>query len=76
MELGERIREWREWKGWTQAQLADEAKLSRASVCQYEGAGKYHSSPSQNALSAIVKALGLDLAKFYGSIPKRKARSA
>ncbi len=75
MELGDRIREWREWKGWTQAQLADETGLSRASICQYEGAGEYHSSPSQKALNSIVEALGVSMAKFYGPIPKRKRAS-
>lgn len=70
MDLGARITAWRNWKGWTQAQLADEASLSRAAVCQYEGAGKYKSDPSQAALTKIITALGITMAAFYGAIPK------
>lgn len=74
MDLGTRIAAWRNWKGWTQAQLAGAAELSRASVCQYEGAGKHKGNPSQGALNAIVGALGLTLEQFYGAIPKAKPK--
>lgn len=76
MDLRTRIRLWREFKGWTQAKLAEQAGLSRASVCHYEGAGKRQSDPSQAALNEIVTALGLTMAKFYGEIPKAKKRAA
>lgn len=66
MNLGARIRSWRERKAWNQAQLADAAGLSRAAICQYEG-GK--GTPSQNALAMIVDALGLTMEQFYGAIP-------
>jgi transcriptional regulator with XRE-family HTH domain len=76
MDLGSRIAAWRTWKGWTQSQLADEAGVSRASMCQYEGAGKYQTDPSQENLSAIVAALGITMARFYGRVPKPRKRAA
>lgn len=72
MDLGTRIAAWRVWRGWTQAQLAAAAGLSRAAVCQYEGAGKYKSDPSQRALNAILAALALTIERFYGETPKPK----
>jgi transcriptional regulator with XRE-family HTH domain len=72
MDLGSRIAAWRVWMGWTQAQLAERTGLSRASICQYEGAGKHKSDPSQAALNKIVAAFGLTMTEFYGEIPKPK----
>lgn len=72
MNLGDRIVAWREWRGMNQRQLAEAADVSRGSMCQYEGRGEYRTAPSQRALAAIVAALGLTMAKFYGPVPKRK----
>jgi transcriptional regulator with XRE-family HTH domain len=72
MNLGSRIAAWRAWKGWTQSQLAEAAGVSRASMCQYEGNGKYQTSPSQDNLEAIVDALGLTMTRFYGRLPKTR----
>lgn len=77
MVLGARITAWRKVKGLTQSQLAEAAGISRAAMCQIEGAGKYKSSPSLESLDAIVKALGLTMAKFYGRVGKpKKAKAA
>ncbi len=73
MELGDRIAAWRRSKGWTQSQLAEASGLSRAAICQVEGAGKHKMNPSQESLNAMVKALGVTMEKFYGRIPKAKA---
>jgi len=76
MDLGTRLRLWREWKGLNQSQLAEAAGVSRSAMCQYEGAGKYKLSPSQGTLAAIVDALGLSMEKFYGRTPKQKKAAA
>jgi transcriptional regulator with XRE-family HTH domain len=76
MDLGPRIRQWRKWKGWNQKQLAEAASVSRALICQIEGAGEYHSSPSQESLAAIVEALGISFSRFYGKLPALKKRAA
>lgn len=80
MNLGARIRSWREWKGWTQAQLAEKSSLSRAAICQYES-GK--GTPSDDALGVIAKALGLTVehrversGTFYGPVPAAKKTKA
>lgn len=70
MELGERISSWRRAKKLTQRQVAERADLAVSSVSQIEG-GKQ--TPSQKALAAIVEALGLTMAEFYGRVPKRAA---
>jgi putative transcriptional regulator len=72
MELGPRVRAWRESRGWTQADLAERTGLSRAAICQIEGAGKYKSDPSQKSLNAIVEAFGVTYTRFYGRVPAPK----
>lgn len=76
MDLGARIAAWRRVRGLTQSQLADATSLSRAAICQIEGAGKYKSNPSQESLAAIVDALGLTMERFYGRVPKGKRAAA
>jgi transcriptional regulator with XRE-family HTH domain len=76
MELGDRVAAWRRYRGWKQSELAARSGLSRAAICQIEGAGEYKSSPSQRSLNAIVDALDVTLTRFYGRIPKPRSKAA
>ena len=68
MELGTRIASWRRAKGLTQRQLADKVGVTDAAVSLWESGRGVR----QVNLEAIVQALGLTMAEFYGPTPKPK----
>lgn len=84
LDVGARIAHWRRWRGWTPRQLAEAVKrvqiargvkrpgLTPAAVYQWEGTGETKTTPSQAHLSAVVEALDLTMAQFYGRLPKLK----
>ena len=54
--LGKRIRAWREFFGWSQAGLAEEAKVDRLTVVAVEGGGAWRSTTMQKLCDALGKA--------------------
>lgn len=72
VELGTRIARWRRSKDLTPRQLAEKIGVSAAAVYQWEGTGKSHTYPSIQNLEALVCALGLTMARFYGKLPKER----
>ena len=76
MDIGHRIRAWREAKGWTQQQLADAVGVTHAAVYQWElEGGDSKTTPSLARLESVAKALGVSMERFFGRVPKAKAAS-
>lgn len=70
--IGERIKQVREAKGWTQEKLADEAKISRGFLSEVEKHGK---NISLDLLLRVANALGASvgyLASGEGSQPSER----
>lgn len=61
--IGERLRYYRRAQGMTQASLAHAIRQDAASVCRMEAGER---EPSASQLEALVRALGLTMATFYG----------
>lgn len=66
MELGARIKAWLRIRGLTQAALAKAVGVTPAAVTAWVNG---ESDPTQRNLEAIVQALGLTMAEFYGAPP-------
>lgn len=62
-EKGERIRELREAKGWTQLELAKRAGVTPQSVSRWE---QGQSNPRLDQLTRVAEALDVDLSAFAG----------
>ncbi len=62
MRLGRRIRGLRTKRGWTQAMLADHAKLTREHLSELENG---HKKIGVRALEKIAPALDLNLHQFF-----------
>ena len=85
MDVGIRIKAWREAKGMSRQELADRVPrypsapdgetISVAAVYQWEGTGESKTTPSVPHLEAVVAAFGITMERFYGRIPKAKAAS-
>jgi transcriptional regulator with XRE-family HTH domain len=67
MELSHRILSWRRLRNLPQSALAEAAGVTVSAISRIE---RGRNGPSQAVLNAIVERLGLDMAKFYGRIPK------
>lgn len=76
MELGERIAAWRTVKGLSRDELAEKVGVTVAAVYQWEGTGEHKTKPSTDNLEKIAEAFGVTLERFYGRLPKPKARVA
>lgn len=76
MDLGARIAAWRKNRGLTQRELAEAIGVTAAAVYQWEGTGDSHTTPSQGNLEKVVGVLGLTMERFYGAIPKVKAKAS
>lgn len=63
MELGNRIKELRDEKGWTQQELADYSGVSIDSIKGYES--KKTKNITTENLNKIAKAFGLNISNFY-----------
>jgi len=63
--IGERIRELREAKGWTQDDLAEAAGIHRVTIAKYE-AGKVE--PKSTSLSRLAAALEVDAGFLLGEV--------
>jgi len=63
MSLGTKVRELRQYKGWSQQKLADEAGIGHAYVSRLEGDGRH--SPSADVLLRLAKALKVDVKELY-----------
>ena len=63
MEIGNKIRELRMWKGLTQEELADRSELSKGFISQLENDV---TSPSIATLVDVLTCLGTDLKTFFG----------
>ncbi|MED1742235.1 helix-turn-helix transcriptional regulator [Bacillus swezeyi] len=61
MSVGQRIRHWRKQKGYTQAQLAEKANMSRSYLADVE---RDRYNPSVETLSSITKALNIPLSNL------------
>ena len=71
MDLGERIRSWLRIRGMTQKALAKAVGVSPGAVTAWV---KGDSPPTMKNLAAVVTALGLSMAEFYGAQPKPRTR--
>lgn len=58
MEFGENLKNLREMKGMSQAELADDLGVTRALIAQYETGAK---APNVNLAAKIAKALGVTI---------------
>lgn len=59
--IGEKIREFRKWRGLTQQQLADASEISVMSIRRYESGER---EPTENAVKAIALALEVNPAEI------------
>lgn len=75
MDVGARIKAWREAKGWSQQELAEAVGVTHAAVYQWEDTGENKTTPSLSKLEKVADVLGLSMEKFYGRVPKAKAAS-
>lgn len=62
VKIGRRIRVLRTERGWTQVMLADHAELTREHLSELENG---HKEIGVRILDKIVRALGINLAKFF-----------
>lgn len=62
--IGERIREFREAKGWTQDELAVAADMNRVTIAKYES-GRIE--PKSKSLSKLATALGITTDVLIGT---------
>lgn len=69
MKIGERIARWLEYAGLTQVQLAAKLGIVPSAVTNWV---TEQNDPATSRLPAIAEALGLDLATFFGPIPKKR----
>jgi transcriptional regulator with XRE-family HTH domain len=77
MELGSRIKAWREHKGLSQRKLAALLDVTPQAVCMWESSKDWKNLPStRNLTSFVVDVLGITMERFYGSVPKRKRAAA
>lgn len=67
MDLAIRIATWRKHKRLAQRELAVAADVSTSAVCLWETG---RCSPSQRHIEAVVGALGVTMARFYGRLPR------
>lgn len=73
MQLGERIKRWREGHAKiSQAALARRVEVTRAAVSQWEMGD---ATPTTQRLEHITEALGISLQRFWGSVPRRRRSS-
>ena len=73
--LGCRIKTWRTAKGLTQRQLAKKIGISTTAVHYWEREDGLRTSPKERHLTAAVAAFGISMERFYGRLPKVKARA-
>lgn len=64
----ERVRLWREFKGWSQAELADEVDMAQSKISRIENG---ETEPRAIEIEAIASAFDLTMVQFYGAIPRR-----
>lgn len=57
-ELGKSVREMREMRGWTQAQLAEASEMTQPAVARFEAGGTVPTIP---VLERLAHALGVEL---------------
>jgi transcriptional regulator with XRE-family HTH domain len=76
MDVGERIAAWRDARGLTQQQLAEAIGVTHAAVFQWEMDGDGRTTPSLKNLQKVCKVFGITMERFYGRIPKAKARAS
>lgn len=69
MNIGGRLKEIRQQKGLTQAELADRSELSKGFISQVEN---NRTCPTIATLSDILECLGTDLAEFFAPSRDRK----
>ena len=62
MNLGEKIKQLREQKGWNTNKLADESDISRGYMWQLENGGK--DDPSFRIMEKLAQALGVSISEF------------
>gem|GEM_PF-2605426 len=65
------MRSWREWAGLSRQDLASALEITVSAICYWETGG---TTPSNENLERFVRAVGIDMSRFYGSIPKRPKR--
>ena len=62
--LGEVVRERREAKGFTQAQLAERAQIALSYVTLIEAAHGQHTAPPRQILDRLARALGVPVKRL------------
>lgn len=73
MNLGARLAAWREYAGYSQSKLARTIGITRSAVWQWEDG---ETVPGARNLAAAVDAFGISMERFYGPLPRAKARRA
>ena len=63
------LRAARAFRGWTQAELAERARLSRWTVCRIE---RGHEEPSLRTAQRLSRALGLSEAVLFPASPSEE----
>lgn len=66
--VSELVLYWRRRMDWTQLELADHTGVDKSTVSLWESGGMF---PSHANLCRLVKALKIDLARFYAARPRR-----
>lgn len=67
--FGERVRSFRESKGWSQERLAGEAGLSWSYVSHLERASHSAFNPTLRVILLLAEALGVDPSELMKSLP-------
>lgn len=75
-DFGTRLARWLEAKGMTVQELAAQIDRTPAAIYQWIGTGKSKTSPTMENAELALEALGLTWLRFWGPLPKSKARAS
>lgn len=71
--MSERLKAWLDWAGIDQEEMARLLKITPQAVSQW---CLGITSPRQPHLEGFAAKIGIDLARFYGPIPKKKRKAS
>jgi transcriptional regulator with XRE-family HTH domain len=69
MDLGTRIRLWREARGLNQRDFAKQVGVTPSAVSYWESAA---CEPTHESVEKIADALGITVSRFWGEVPKAR----
>lgn len=73
MDFGRRIKAWREHLGMSQKALAAAIGVVPGTVCMWESED-YDSAPTRRNLEKLLALFGINELRFWGALPKPKAK--